>query len=497
MLRAPPELDSEVTDAHAHPNDSATTSAAWPDVFISHASEDKELVARPLAAALTERGWTVWLDELELTVGDSLSRRIDDALAKSRFGVVVLSPAFFAKEWPQRELAGLAAREVSAGAKIILPVWHNVDQTYIVARSPTLADRLGSDTKRGIDVVADELARALTVAQHTPLTTGSETLLRAPLEIARETQRTRPAHQTRWLVAGGAGLAIVGAVVGLQGDRGGSAIPALDQFASSTRLELAYPNGYRRVAANEVFPELTLNQAVAVEGPASKPGRQGIVIASGFTDANGTALLPRSFRRSINDKISSEPVRIGDYEALVYRDVDLKAGATRIYAIPTRDGVATTACTTPHGGAHSLCDAVVGSERFLESAAVGLGVDAAYDRALGGAMRELNRRRQPHRKRLAEATTSKSQAREAKSVENAYRSIERTLRSASPPPQIADVHAALIEALIASAAAYKRLYLAGRAANLPAFNKARVDIATRDRQVGAELAQFAQRGYGR
>src|ERR1700733_13728131 len=68
------------------------------DLFISHASEDKDTVARPLSKALETRGWSVWLDELELTIGDSLSGGIDAALARSRYGVVVLSRAFFTKE---------------------------------------------------------------------------------------------------------------------------------------------------------------------------------------------------------------------------------------------------------------------------------------------------------------------------------------------------------------------------------------------------------------
>lgn len=131
------------------------------DIFISHASEDKASVARPLADAMKALGWTVWLDELELTVGDSLSGRIDAALARSRFGVVVLSPAFFAKEWPQRELAGLAAREVTAGTKVILPVWHDIDDTFLIAHSPTLADRLGASTSSGLQEVADKLSTAL------------------------------------------------------------------------------------------------------------------------------------------------------------------------------------------------------------------------------------------------------------------------------------------------------------------------------------------------
>lgn len=130
-------------------------------LFISHAGEDKDTVARPLSKALEARGWSVWLDELELTIGDSLSGGIDAALARSRFGVVVLSHSFFAKEWPQRELAGLAAREVDAGSKVILPVWHEVDHHYIVQRSPILADRLGALTSRGIERVADELSAAL------------------------------------------------------------------------------------------------------------------------------------------------------------------------------------------------------------------------------------------------------------------------------------------------------------------------------------------------
>lgn len=79
-------------------------------VFISHASEDTDTFARPLADQLRRRGLRVWFDEFELTVGDSLRRNIDNGLAKSRYAVVVLSPAFFAKEWTKKELDALVAR---------------------------------------------------------------------------------------------------------------------------------------------------------------------------------------------------------------------------------------------------------------------------------------------------------------------------------------------------------------------------------------------------
>jgi hypothetical protein len=64
------------------------------DVFISHASEDKEAVAKPLANLLRSRKINVWLDQYELTVGDSLRRKIDQGLRDSNFGVVVLSEKF-------------------------------------------------------------------------------------------------------------------------------------------------------------------------------------------------------------------------------------------------------------------------------------------------------------------------------------------------------------------------------------------------------------------
>lgn len=131
------------------------------DLFISHAGEDAEAVAIPLAEELTKRGWKVWLAEVELTVGDSLSSAIDDALSKSRFGVVVLSRAFFAKPWPRRELEGLTAREVAVGSKVILPIWHEVDEKYIVEKSPVLADRLGVSTRLGLVEVANKIQLAL------------------------------------------------------------------------------------------------------------------------------------------------------------------------------------------------------------------------------------------------------------------------------------------------------------------------------------------------
>jgi hypothetical protein len=129
------------------------------DVFISHASEDKDGFVRPLAHALRELGLNVWYDEFELRVGDSLRREIDRGLASSRFGVVVLSPAFFEQNWPQYELDGLVTREVAAGQQLILPIWHNVTSADVRRYSPSLADTVALRTDRGtVKSIAAEIA---------------------------------------------------------------------------------------------------------------------------------------------------------------------------------------------------------------------------------------------------------------------------------------------------------------------------------------------------
>jgi hypothetical protein len=130
------------------------------DVFISHASEDKEAIVRPLAHALRDEGLTVWYDEFELRVGASLRRSIDAGLANSRFGVVVLSESFFQKGWANYELDGLVTRDVaSGGAQIILPIWHRVTKDEVVGYSPSLADKVAlHSSEQTVQEMAREIA---------------------------------------------------------------------------------------------------------------------------------------------------------------------------------------------------------------------------------------------------------------------------------------------------------------------------------------------------
>jgi TIR domain len=151
------------------------------DIFISHASEDKEEIARSLAEALTKRGFEVWYDDFALKLGDSLRESINRGLAESRFGVVILSKHFFAKHWPNQELSGLAAIEV-CGEKVILPVWHGVTHADVVAYSPILADRKAVSSEDGLEKVVT----AIQAVVNPPISEGLHEKLRAAEEIIQE-----------------------------------------------------------------------------------------------------------------------------------------------------------------------------------------------------------------------------------------------------------------------------------------------------------------------
>jgi hypothetical protein len=131
------------------------------DVFISHASEDKDAIAKPLAGHLRGLGYCVWYDGFTLALGDSLRQSIDRGLARSRFGVVILSPNFFAKRWTRYELDGLTTREMSDGQKVILPVWHQVTRDEVAQYSPTLADRVAAVTTLPLPDLAEQVASVL------------------------------------------------------------------------------------------------------------------------------------------------------------------------------------------------------------------------------------------------------------------------------------------------------------------------------------------------
>jgi hypothetical protein len=143
------------------------------DLFVSHASEDKNDFVRPLVERLEEEHLTVWYDETELKPGDRLVRSIERGLSRSRFGLLVISPAFLRRNWPRVELDALTNREIASGEGVLLPIWLEVDAKTVMDFSPLLADRVAIIGSRGIDYVASRVREVVRPG-------------RSPLVIARE-----------------------------------------------------------------------------------------------------------------------------------------------------------------------------------------------------------------------------------------------------------------------------------------------------------------------
>ena len=132
------------------------------DVFLCHAWDDRKGAAKDLHDLLESKGVSVWFSEKDVPLGSPLLREIDRGLAKSRIGIVMVTPAFLERLKGEgiadKELSVLLARE------LLVPVVH--DTTYEALRdvSPMLGSRSGLSTaEETLDDVAVKLAELVSV----------------------------------------------------------------------------------------------------------------------------------------------------------------------------------------------------------------------------------------------------------------------------------------------------------------------------------------------
>lgn len=141
------------------------------DVFISHASEDKDEIARPLAEALQARGVSIWFDELSISWGQPIHRAIERGIANTAFGLVIVSPSFMEKQWTQAELDALYGRQMGrpGGHGLILPLWHRVTADDVQRRLPMIAALKALNTGvSNIEEIADQVARLVHATRKRP-----------------------------------------------------------------------------------------------------------------------------------------------------------------------------------------------------------------------------------------------------------------------------------------------------------------------------------------
>lgn len=137
------------------------------DVFVSHAWEDKESFVDEFVDELRERGIKVWYDKTQMKWGDSMRKKIDEGLRKSKFGVAILSPNYIAegKYWTKAELDGLFQLE-SINGKVLLPIWHNLTKKQVIEFSPIMASKLAMNTAlMTAEEIADELLKVLSAEE--------------------------------------------------------------------------------------------------------------------------------------------------------------------------------------------------------------------------------------------------------------------------------------------------------------------------------------------
>ena len=133
-----------------------------PEAFLSHDSQDKDVFARPLAWELSKLGVPVWYDEFSLRVGDSLREKIETGIKECKRCVLILSPNFISNSgWTKREFDSVFTRELLDKKKIVLPVWAGVTTRQVFEYSPSLADRMALSWDRGVEYVADQLAKVI------------------------------------------------------------------------------------------------------------------------------------------------------------------------------------------------------------------------------------------------------------------------------------------------------------------------------------------------
>lgn len=146
-------VDQQALDAFLHGHEF--------HLFISHASEDKQNFVIPIVNELRRRGVRVWLDQDESMAGDSITHNIDLGLQKARFGLAVLSPSYFRKQWTQAELEALLHHQIQEQQLHLIPVLLDIDEQELSQHSRLVSSRLCLNANDGVEKVADGIVNVI------------------------------------------------------------------------------------------------------------------------------------------------------------------------------------------------------------------------------------------------------------------------------------------------------------------------------------------------
>jgi hypothetical protein len=131
------------------------------DIFISYSSKDREFVER-LARDLMARGLRVWWDRLEMKVGDSLNRKIQEGILRSSWLAVVLSPDSVASRWVEKQLNAALERELQKEDVFVLPILYRTCAIPLFLRDKVYAD-FRTSYEQGVDTLLERVVPRLDI----------------------------------------------------------------------------------------------------------------------------------------------------------------------------------------------------------------------------------------------------------------------------------------------------------------------------------------------
>ena len=144
---------SATASAVEHPS-VRTSQSEGPRLFISYSHRDQQFVLA-LVEELRSRGASIWIDQVDLVVGDSLIQRIGSAIEEGDFVVAVISSSSIESPWCQKELSLAVTHGVNEKRVNVLPI--RLEEVAMPAFLQDVLYAAGDDVTQ----IADDLWRAV------------------------------------------------------------------------------------------------------------------------------------------------------------------------------------------------------------------------------------------------------------------------------------------------------------------------------------------------
>lgn len=117
------------------------------DFFISYKQKDSKDFAKYLLDSLHDGGAEVWLDQVEMNLGDFILEGIENGIKSSIDSILILSENYFTG-WSKQERDNLFSLMVSGKTRVV-PIWYKLSLDDIESLSPMLSGLVSAKVENG------------------------------------------------------------------------------------------------------------------------------------------------------------------------------------------------------------------------------------------------------------------------------------------------------------------------------------------------------------